>query len=231
MLPSNFRPVRPSMPSSSHRSAARRARAAAIHAASRNSASRSHKPVRTPASRRAAGARPAHPAQRRQRNPRAVRKTEENKPGERQHHDTGGQLRHRQHRQIGPHIGKSFIDDQPAPGRGPGQCKVGEVGTRHRTAVRIVGIDHNERLELLPLWVRQPGNLVDLGAGVAPGRGVRAIGRCQDGDAAGANQARQRADRKARCRGPGRSRRCAGSPEQRRPLTSAARFQRASGRP
>src|SRR5260370_5518235 len=101
-----------------------------------------------------------------------------------QHHDARRQFRHRQHRHIRPPTGKNLIDNQPSPGRGPGLCEGGEIATRDREAVRIVGIDHDEGLKVVNIWVRQRDELMHLGAGVAPSRGVRAIGRRQDADAA-----------------------------------------------
>ena len=46
-----------------------------------------------------------------------------NLPSERSTMVPDGQLRHRQQRQVRVQIGKGFVDDQPSPARGPGQCE------------------------------------------------------------------------------------------------------------
>ena len=94
-----------------------------------------------------------------------------------------------------PHIGKGFIDDQPPSVRRPGPRESREVGARDDAAVRIVGIDHDQGFQILPVRIRQCGELVHLGTGVTPGRGMRTIGRREDANAASADHARQQPDR------------------------------------
>ena len=112
-----------------------------------------------------------------------------------QHDDAGGQLRQRQQRYIGADVGKGFIDNQPPAGRRPGLRETGEFRARDRAAIGIIGIDQDDGLKLAACGIRQCGEFVHLGAGVVPGRSMRAIGRRQDADAAGADHARQQPDR------------------------------------
>ncbi len=81
-----------------------------------------------------------------------------------QHHNAFRQFPHRQQRKIGPHIGKSFVDNQPAPRRRPGPRERREVITRHSASVWVVGIDQNCDVIISCARVRQRGDFMHFGA-------------------------------------------------------------------